>query len=156
MNIKSKKKALFLDRDGVINIDLGHVHKIDNFIFNPEIFKICDEYQEKNYLIFIVTNQAGIAKGFYSLSDFETLSKWMIEKFKEKNIVITKVYYCPHHPDFDKNCDCRKPNPGMILKAEKEYNLDLQNSVLYGDKQSDLEAGKRAGIKTLVKYKINL
>lgn len=156
MNIKSKKKALFLDRDGVINIDLGHVHKIDNFIFNPEIFKICDEYQKKNYLIFIVTNQAGIAKGFYSLSDFETLSKWMIEKFKEKNIVITKVYYCPHHPDFDKNCDCRKPNPGMILKAEKDYNLDLQNSVLYGDKQSDLEAGKRAGIKTLVKYKINL
>tara|TARA_B100001027_G_C16084156_1_gene248661 strand:- start:86 stop:556 length:471 start_codon:yes stop_codon:yes gene_type:complete len=154
MITKYKRKALFLDRDGVINHDTGHVHRIQDFIFNAEIFKICKNFQNRGFLIFIITNQAGIAKGYYDLKQFQKLNDWMLSVFNEHNISITKVYFCPHHPDFDKNCACRKPEPGMILKAKSEFNLDIQNSFLFGDKSSDIEAGKRAGIKNLILYKI--
>jgi len=141
-------KGLFLDRDGVINIDKGHVYKICDFEFIENIFEVCSYYQDKGYLIFIITNQAGIAKGYYTLKDFEILNDWMLDRFKEKNINISKVYFCPHHPNFS-NCNCRKPKSGMILKAAKEFNIDLKNSILYGDKKSDIIAGKKAGIGDL-------
>lgn len=142
-----RNKALFLDRDGVINLDKGYVHKIGDFIFTDDIFKITSYFQKKGYLIIVVTNQSGIARGFYSADDFLELTDWMIFEFSLRSIKIEKVYFCPHHPDFDVACDCRKPNPGMILQAAKDLNIDLEESILIGDNQSDIIAGQSAGIK---------
>jgi len=143
------KKALFLDRDGVINIDKGYVYKIEDIEFIEEIFNICKYYQKKGYLIIIITNQSGIARGYYTQEDFFRLMDWMKIELKKRGVFITDVFFCPHHPD--ENCECRKPKPGMILKAKEKYNLDLENSILIGDKNSDIEAGKQAGIKKLIK-----
>ena len=148
--LEKTNKAVFLDRDGVINVDKGHVHQISDFEFIDGIFGLCKTYQENGFLIIIITNQAGIAKKMYSEEQYEDLTFWMLGEFKKKSINITKVFHCPHHPSYS-DCSCRKPKPGMILKAEKEFNLDLSQCVLFGDKDSDIEAGRRAGIKKLIK-----
>lgn len=142
----SKNKALFLDRDGTINVEKGYVFRINDFEFRPGIFDVIKKYQHQNYLIFIVTNQSGIARGFYTESDFGILSDWMISQFQSKNINITKIYHCPHHPEITGECSCRKPKPGMILKAIRDFDLDSSKCVLIGDKKSDVSAGKKAGI----------
>ena len=139
-------KALFLDRDGVINIDTGYVHKIEDFEFIDGIFDVCRFFQEKGFMIIVVTNQAGIARGYYDETDFHTLTEWMVGKFKEKGIMITDVFFCPHHPEFTGSCSCRKPEPGMILEAAEKYNIDLDRSILIGDKVSDIEAADNAGV----------
>lgn len=141
-------KALFLDRDGVINVDYGHVYKKEDFVFIQGIFPLVKKYQDEGYLIFVISNQAGIAKGMYSQRDLEIIDQFMKEKFKEEGIEITKSYYCPHHPDDD--CSCRKPKPGLLLLAEREYDLDMKKSLLIGDKMSDLEAGYNAGVGKLL------
>lgn len=139
-------KALFIDRDGVINADKVHVYRKEQFEFTEGIFDLCRKYSDAGYLILVITNQAGIAKGFYTEADFQILMSWMIKEFENHSVKITKAYYCPHHPDFTGRCDCRKPEPGMILEAIEEFNLDISSCVLIGDKESDLEAGRRAGI----------
>ena len=139
-------KAIFIDRDGVINVDKGHVYKNEYFEFSQGIFEICRKYLAEDFLILVITNQAGIAKGIYTETDFLKLTDWMIEQFQNNGITISKVYYCPHHQDITGPCECRKPNPGMILQAIKEFDLDITKCVLIGDKDSDLEAGRRAGI----------
>jgi D-glycero-D-manno-heptose 1,7-bisphosphate phosphatase len=148
-------KALFLDRDGIINVDHGYVYKKEEFEFVEDIFTVCLDAQNKGYEIFVITNQSGIARGKYTVDQFEQLSLWMVEKFKSKGIVISDVYHCPHHPDkglgkYLKSCDCRKPEPGMLLLAEKEHNIDLDNSVFIGDKVSDMQAAERAGIENRI------
>lgn len=148
-----KNKALFLDRDGIINIDHGHVHKIVDFEFTDFIFDLCKKYQDNGYLIIIVTNQAGIGKKLYPESDFLKLNEYMLGEFNKKGISIAKVYYCPHKPE--DNCLCRKPKPGMFLKAIEEFNLEPLNCVAVGDKISDLEAAYQAGIKQLYFKKTN-
>ena len=140
------QKALFLDRDGVINIEKNYVYRIEDFEFTPQIFEICRFFQQKGYLIFVITNQAGIARKYYTEKDFEILTLWMIEQFAKNDVTISKVYHCPHHPEFTGPCRCRKPEPGLILDAKQDFDLDLENSILTGDKKSDLEAGKNAGI----------
>jgi len=139
-------RALFIDRDGVINTDKVHVAEIERFDFTAGIFDLCRKYADAGYRIIVITNQAGIAKGYYTEHDFLELTSWMIAEFKQHNIEIARVYHCPHHPDFTGKCNCRKPEPGMILTAAEELNFDISNSVLIGDKESDLEAGRRAGI----------
>lgn len=139
-------KALFLDRDGVINIDKVHVFRKEDFEFTPGIFKLCKQYQNNGFKIIVITNQAGIAKRLYTESDFYSLTNWMVEQFGNMGIVISKVYFCPHHPDITGPCECRKPNPGMIIKAIKEFNLDISECELIGDNPGDIMAGKNAGI----------
>lgn len=146
-------KALFLDRDGVININHGHVHTIEKFDFINGIFDLCRFFQNAGYLIFVITNQAGIGKGFYTLQEFKKLNQWMLDVFSNNGINIIKTYFCPHTPE--DMCDCRKPNPGLILEAQKEYNIDLKKSVFIGDKESDMLAGKRANVGTLLHFKGN-
>jgi D-glycero-D-manno-heptose 1,7-bisphosphate phosphatase len=139
-------KALFIDRDGVINVDKGHVFLIEDFEFSEGVFDLCRKYFNTGYLIIVVTNQAGIAKGLYTEEDFINLTDWMIGQFKDNGISITKVYYCPHHPEISGPCMCRKPESGMLLQAVKEFDLEISECILIGDKESDLEAGRRAGI----------
>ena len=139
--------ALFLDRDGVVNVEKNYVYKAEDIDFIEPIFNICRNYQQKGFQIFIITNQAGIARGYYSENDFLILSAWMEAEFEKRGIRISKTYFCPHHPDYTGECICRKPNPGMIMKAKEEFDLDLENSVLIGDKKSDIDAGINAGIK---------
>ena len=139
-------KALFIDRDGVINIDRGHVFLKEDFEFSPGIFDLCRKYSDAGYLIVVITNQAGIAKGIYTEDAFLKLTDWMTAEFKKNGIIISKVCYCPHHPDVTGPCECRKPKPGMIIKAMEEFDLDIKECILIGDMESDLEAGRRAGI----------
>ena len=148
------KRALFIDRDGVINIDRGHVFLKEDFEFTAGIFELCRKYIVDGFIIIVITNQAGIARGYYTEDDFKKLTDWMVEQFSKKGITITKVYHCPHHPDIDGPCDCRKPEPGMILQAVKDFGLDIGECILIGDKETDLEAGRRAGIpeKNLIFY----
>jgi D-glycero-D-manno-heptose 1,7-bisphosphate phosphatase len=140
------KKALFLDRDGVINVEKEYLYRQEDFEFIEGIFALCRHYQKLGYLIFIVTNQSGIARGFYSEEDFAKLTEWMLGEFAKRGIKITKVYYCPHHPKLSGECSCRKPKPGMLLDAAKEFDIDLKNSIIIGDKERDIEAGLNAGL----------
>ncbi|WOE69550.1 D-glycero-beta-D-manno-heptose 1,7-bisphosphate 7-phosphatase [Hydrogenimonas thermophila] len=140
------KKALFLDRDGVINIDHGYVGKIEDFEFVDGILDFIKSAQKKGYLPIIVTNQSGIGRGYYSLEDFEKLTDWMLKKMRQAGIEIDRshVFHCPHSPDA--GCNCRKPMPGMLLEAKQHFNIDMKNSWMIGDKQSDIEAAKNAGV----------
>jgi len=142
------QKALFLDRDGVINIEKNYLYKIEDFEFIEGIFDLCKYYQNLGYIIFVVTNQSGIARGYYNKVDFDLLTSWMIEEFYKNDVEIKKVYYCPHHPNIDGECDCRKPKPGMLYSAQKDFDIDLKNSIIIGDKQRDIDAGLNAGLQT--------
>jgi len=139
-------KALFLDRDGVINIEKKYLYKVKDFEFIDGIFDLCRYYQNLGYIIIVVTNQSGIARKYYNEEDFDILTSWMTKEFLKNCVKISKVYYCPHYPDISGYCECRKPNIGMLLQAQKDFNIDLNNSILVGDKESDIEAGINAGL----------
>ncbi len=149
--------ALFLDRDGVINIDNAYVNRPEDFIFTDGIFKLCSKASKLGYLIFVITNQSGIGRGLYTEDDFLKLSDWMNQIFKTRGINIDKVYFCPFHPehgvgDYRRVSSCRKPAPGMIYKAVKEFGVDLERSVLVGDHETDIQAGVAAGVGCNVLY----
>lgn len=150
-----KNKAVFLDRDGVVNVEQGYIHSRDHFHFQEGIFELCRAAQTLGYLLLVVTNQAGIARGYYTEAGFLDLTKWMIHKFDEQQIQIARVYYCPYHPIHGRGrykCDSpdRKPKPGMLLRAQADYSLDLSSSVLIGDKLSDIDAAQAAGVGTKI------
>ncbi len=140
----NKIKAVFLDRDGVVNIDKNYVYKIEDFEFVDGVFEVLKEFLKRGYKLFIVTNQSGIGRGYYDENDFLKLTSYMLDKLKQKGIQITKVYHCPHSPE--SNCECRKPKPAMLLRAKDEFNIDMANSVMIGDKKSDIETGKNAKV----------
>jgi len=152
-----KNKALLLDRDGVINLDHGYTYKVEDFQFVEGIFELCRHAISNGYLIFVITNQAGIGRGYYSVEDFDCLTKWMSEEFAAQGILISKVYYSPFHPihgigKYRKDDVSRKPRPGMIHQVIKDFNVDLTRSVLIGDKYTDIQAGKNAGVRTNILY----
>jgi len=140
-------KASFLDRDGVINKDFGYVGKVEDFEFQDGIFELLHLLQDLGFLLFIVTNQSGIARGYYTEKDFYKLSDWMKNELKKKGIKIKDIAFCPHYPDITGECDCRKPKAGMILDLARTYNIDLKNSIMIGDKETDMEAAIKSGIK---------
>ena len=151
------KKALFLDRDGVINVDHGYVHEIEHFDFIDGIFDLIAAANRHDYLVLVVTNQAGIGRGLYSEDTFLALTKWMEEEMSRRGSIITKTYYCPHHPTagigkFKMDCSCRKPSPGMLKAAAEEFNLDMPASIMIGDRASDILAGKAANVGTLIMF----
>jgi len=141
------QKALFLDRDGVINVEKDYLYKIEDFEFIEGIFELIRHYKTQGYAIFVVTNQSGIARNYYNEEDFSRLTEWMVSAFYKQNITIQKVYHCPHHPTISGECSCRKPNAGMLLQAKKEFDIDMQNSLMIGDKERDIEAALNAGLK---------
>ncbi len=148
-------KALFIDRDGVILKEKNYVYRQEDAEFLPGVFEALKKATASGYRIIIVSNQSGIARGLYTEKDYLKLEKWLETKFEENSVKIDGVYYCPHHPEasvkkYKKDCECRKPKPGMILKAAKEHNLNLAESFMIGDKTTDVEAGKNAGCKTIL------
>ena len=134
-------KALFLDRDGTINVDYGYVHEPEKFVFIDGVFDFCRLAQEKGYLIIVVTNQSGIERGYFTEADFAMITKYMVNKFAEAGVTVTDVFHCPSLEGPD-----RKPEPGMFLKAKEKYDIDMALSINIGDRDRDLEAGRRAGI----------
>lgn len=141
-------KAAFFDRDGTINVNFGHVYKPEDLVFVSGTPEIIRHYNQMNIPVLVVTNQAGIAKGYYTEEDMHHFHRYMNEKLRQEyGAHIDAFYFCPHHPDFTGPCACRKPQPGMFFKAAKEWNLSLPDCVMYGDKESDRIAAERAGIK---------
>ena len=143
--------ALFLDRDGVVNVEKNYVYQIEDFEFLEGIFELCRIAADRDMPIVVVTNQAGIGRGYYSEEQFHTLTDWMRRRFEDEGAPISAVYHCPYHPvhgigDYRRESIDRKPNPGMILRARDDLKLDLGKSILIGDKPSDIAAAKRAGV----------
>lgn len=145
------RPTAFLDRDGVINVDADYVHDPDEFQFIPGVFDACRQIMDCGYQIIVITNQAGIARGYYTEEAFAALTDWMTAQFESQGVSIAGVYYCPHHPQqgigrYLRQCECRKPGTGMIDRAVAEHDVDLAHSFLVGDKTSDIVAGQRAGV----------
>jgi D,D-heptose 1,7-bisphosphate phosphatase len=138
-----KNKALFLDRDGVVNIDHGFVRRSADFQFQPGLFELCRHFQNMDYKIIIITNQSGVARGYFTEEDLRGLHKYMSAELQKEGITITGIFYCisvdDAHPD-------RKPNPGLFLKAMNAYSLDMAASVSIGDKERDITAARKAGV----------
>ena len=153
-------KALFLDRDGVINSDYGHVFKKEDINFIDGIFDLVRNAKKKGYIIIIITNQAGIAKEIFSEEEFTNLMKWMLGQFQMRNAMIDDYFYCPYHPEFQEfkyktyKYD-RKPYPGMLLKAKSKHNIDMQKSVFIGDNLTDMIAGDKANVGKLIYFNKN-
>lgn len=147
----AKKKIAFLDRDGVINIDKGYVYKIADFQFIDGVIDALRGLKQLGFELVVITNQAGIARGFYSEADLRVLHEWMENYLREREIELLSIEYCPHHIQgtierYASDCHCRKPNPGMIENITSRYEVDRAGSILVGDKDSDIIAGKKAGI----------
>jgi len=146
-----KNRAVFLDRDGVINEDYGYVYKIEDFHIYPYVIPALKKLQKAGFKLIIVTNQSGIGVGYYTEEDFKKITDYMLNTFEKEGINIDSVYYCPHHPEgvipeYTMKCDCRKPNSGMIKQGIKEFNIDPASSFLIGDKENDIKAAHKEGI----------
>lgn len=144
-------RALFLDRDGVINLDIGYLHRAEDCVFVPGIFELVRAARQAAYDVFVVTNQAGIARGYYNEQTFAEFTAWMLGNFAAEGAPITQVYHCPHHPtagigEYKRLCECRKPAPGMLLQAAQEHGVDLAASIMVGDSITDMQAARVAGI----------
>ena len=149
------KKAIFLDRDGTINVEKEYLHRIEDFEFEEGAIEALKIFQKLGYTLIVVTNQSGIARGYYTEEDLKKLNGYMVEELKKNGVEIAKCYYCPHHIEkgigkYKVNCQCRKPNPGMLLKGIEEFHVDVQNSYMVGDRMSDLKAGEAAGVKPIL------
>jgi D-glycero-D-manno-heptose 1,7-bisphosphate phosphatase len=144
-----KNKALFIDRDGTINKDCPYCKDPSQIVIYEDAVQLMKEYQDKGYLIVIITNQSGINRGYFSEEDFLNFQKELLGKLHDKGIKITKTYFCPHTPT--ENCECRKPKIGMIEQAIKEYDINMSESIIVGDRDDmEGELGRRLGIE----YKI--
>lgn len=145
-------KAVFFDRDGVLNVDVCYLYKKEDFVWIDgaiESIKYCNDADIK---VIVVTNQSGVARGYYTEADVRELHLWMNKELQTHRAWIDAFYYCPHHPkgviaEYVRNCSCRKPNPGLVENACEDYNVDKERSLLVGDKESDMECARRAGIR---------
>lgn len=149
---------MFLDRDGVINVDHGYVCTPERTDFIDGIFEVCRAAKKAGHLLVVITNQAGIGRGYYSEQQFLDYMDWMRAQFEQSSAALDAVYHCPHHPtdgvgDYRRDCDCRKPAPGMILHAQRDLGLDLARSTLVGDKASDIAAGRAGGVGSCILIK---
>jgi D-glycero-D-manno-heptose 1,7-bisphosphate phosphatase len=154
------RKAAFLDRDGVINVDRAYVHRWEDFEFLPGAVEAMRRLQDAGYALVVVTNQSGVARGYYGEDDVARLHEAMAAALAQAGVRLAAVEHCPHHPGgrvarYAVACDCRKPAPGMILRAARALELDLAASVMFGDKASDIEAARRAGVGRAVRVAPN-
>ncbi len=152
MTVNNVKRAIFIDRDGVLNVDKGYISQIDDFEFIDGVIDALQTFKEKGYLLVLITNQSGIARGYFTEEQFHRLTEWMDWSLADRGVNLDGIYYCPHHAEqgsgkYKVECDCRKPKPGMLLEAIEELNIDVAESILVGDKISDIQAGIAAGVK---------
>jgi D-glycero-D-manno-heptose 1,7-bisphosphate phosphatase len=150
-------RGLILDRDGVVNEDSGYLHRIEACRFVDGIFELTAAFAQRGFTIVIASNQSGIGRGYYTEADFEQLMAWMKAEFAGRGVTIAGVYHCPDHPTeglgaYRRANPWRKPGPGMLLQAARDFGLDLGRSWTVGDQMSDIEAGRAAGVGTLVRY----
>ncbi len=145
-----QNKAVFLDRDGVLNQEMGdYVCRLEDFhILNN--FEALKKLQDKGYLLLVATNQGGLAKGWYNEEELAKMHALLKNEYNKHGVKITDVFYCPHHPDFTGDCNCRKPKPGLLLQGIEKYNIDPSKSYFIGDRERDVEAGTAAGVKGLL------
>ena len=150
------RRALFLDRDGVINTDHGYVHRIADVQFTDGIFGLCREAVSLGYELIVVTNQSGIGRGLYSEQDFQKVTAWMNRRFIDEGAPLLAVYHCPYHPYgsaiYQQYAHWRKPAPGMILQAAADHGLELAESVLVGDSERDIQAAQAAGVGAAIRF----
>jgi D-glycero-D-manno-heptose 1,7-bisphosphate phosphatase len=150
-----KIKIAFLDRDGVINKDVNYLYKIEDFEYTENCIEGLNNLQLLGFKIIIVTNQSGIGRGFYTEQQYQNLTDWYLADLSKYGVAILDVFHCPHHPEgtvpeYTLSCDCRKPSSGMFKQALSKYDIDIDNSLMVGDKESDLLAAQKAGIKNLI------
>ena len=156
-SVRGMTSAVFLDRDGVINVDHGYVSTWERFEFLPGVPDALRALQDAGYLLIVVSNQSGIGRGYYCEADVESLNQTIAQHLGSTvGVTLSEFYHCPHHPteaegEFRRQCDCRKPAPGMIRQAVLDHGIDLKTSLLVGDKDSDIEAGRAAGVARLFK-----
>ncbi len=154
-SVQKVKHAVFLDRDGTINIEKDYLHLIDDFEFIPGVPQALKSLQDANYLLVVVTNQSGVARGYFPLETVHRIHEYMCLQLKRYHVNIDGIYLCPHHPTrgyppYDIECDCRKGKPGMLLQAVADLGIDLSRSYMIGDKTTDIEAGVSAGCQSLL------
>ncbi|WP_158944640.1 D-glycero-beta-D-manno-heptose 1,7-bisphosphate 7-phosphatase [Granulicella sp. S190] len=147
-----KRRALFLDRDGVVNEEVGYLHRAEEVRFVAGIFSLCRTAADLGYRLIIVTNQAGIARGYYSEADFHTLMAFMRAKLQAEGVELDAVYFCPFHPEhgvgeYKREHEDRKPGTGMIRRGAAEFGIELNESVMVGDRCSDVAAANAAGLR---------
>lgn len=148
--MQAKNKAVFLDRDGVLNREMG------DYVCRFEDFELLDNFdalkslQDKGYLLIVATNQGGLAKGWYTEDELAKMHTHLKAAYGEHGVTFTDIFYCPHHPNFTGECDCRKPKPGMLLRGIEKYNVDPSSSYFIGDRERDMEAASAAGVKGIL------
>lgn len=145
-------RALFLDRDGIVNEEVGYLHRPEDVRWVEGIAPLCRTAQALGYKLILVTNQSGIARGLYSEAQFHRLMDWMRAELQREDVYLDGVYYCPYHPhhgvgEYKREHEDRKPGPGMLLRAAREHDLDLSRSILIGDRCSDITAANSAGLR---------
>ena len=153
--MKGLRPAVFLDRDGTINVDKEYLYRIEDFDYLDGAAEGMRKLQDLGYVLVIITNQSGIARGYYTEDDYRRLTAWMLADLLEKGIHIAGVYHCPHHPEgkveqYVRNCNCRKPNTGLFYQAAVELGIDLGQSIAIGDKMRDLEICRETGAKGIL------
>lgn len=153
-------KAIFLDKDGTLIPDIPYNVDVEKISLYDDLIEGLKLLQRDGYLLIVISNQSGIARGYFSEEDFSVVINRLTEILKNSGIVINALYYCPHHPDgivngYNINCDCRKPLPGLLLKAAAEHDIDMARSWMIGDILNDVEAGNRAGCRTVLVDKGN-
>ena len=141
-------KAVFLDKDGTLVNDKDYSYKTEEVEFFPEVFSALESLQKENYLLFIVSNQSGIGRGYYTNEDIKKLFDYLVEQFKLKGIIIKEYSYCLHKPE--DNCECRKPKTKMVEDLIKKHNINREESFFVGDKFTDVEVGKNSNLKTIL------
>lgn len=144
-------KAVFLDRDGTINKEVNYLHRPEDFVFIPGAVEAIKIFRRLGYKVIVITNQAGVARGYYKEGDVKALHQFLDNLLADEGTSIDAYYYCPHHPDgileeYEGECSCRKPKTGMIIHATKDFDIDLSNSIIIGDKEIDVQTGKNSGI----------
>ena len=155
MTTSEGKKAVFFDRDGTLNVDTAYLYRIEEFRWIEGAVEAIRYCNDRGWLVIVVTNQSGVARGYYTEADVERLHAWMNEDLQKHGAHIDAFYYCPHHPkgavaQYAKECDCRKPAPGLVETACREYGIDKAKSVLIGDKERDVECAERAGVRGIL------
>jgi D,D-heptose 1,7-bisphosphate phosphatase len=143
-----KRTAVFLDRDGTINYDPGYLGDPEKFEFLPGVTEALKRLQHSGFFIFVVSNQSGIARGFFGEEDLKKIHDNMVLALLSRGVKLNGIYYCPHHPD--DRCSCRKPSPKMVLDAAESYRIDLESSYFIGDRATDIETGRNAGCRTIL------